>query len=127
MSILGSVDHIQGALDYHIARHNLLTANMAHVDTPGYKARDLYRSDPFSKILDVQLQANSPEHLGASSRPTNWRVKLDPNSQVGEDGNSVDLDREAVKVSANNIRYESLSTMIQGTLQAYEWAANDGK
>src|ERR1700733_9406255 len=35
MRILGTVERLSAGLDYHLARHNLLTANLAHADTPG--------------------------------------------------------------------------------------------
>jgi len=118
---------MQGALDYHIARHNLLTANLAHVDTPGYKAREVYRNEAFTKVLDVQMKATDGHHMGVTSRPVDWNVRHDPHSPVGADGNSVSLDREAVKISANNLRYDALSTMVKGTLEAYLWAARDAR
>ena len=127
MSMLGAIDGMQGALDYHISRHNLLTANLAHVDTPGYRSRELYRNDPFNKVLEVQMQATDGQHMGVTARPVDWRVRFDPNAPVGADGNSVSLDREAVKISANNLRYDALSNMVRGTLDAYLWAANDAR
>jgi flagellar basal body rod protein FlgB len=39
----------------------------------------------------------------------------------------VSLDREAVKVSANHVRYESISTLVSGQLASILWAVTDGK
>src|SRR5689334_19405025 len=47
-----SVSSLQGALDYHMERHNLLVSNIAHVDTPGYRPVDLAReADAFGQML----------------------------------------------------------------------------
>ena len=127
MSVLGGITPLHEALDYHLARHNLLTSNLAHVDTPQYKAQELYRADSFEGVLEVQMSATEPGHLGASNRPEGWRVDLDPYAPVGADGNSVSLDREAVKVASNNIRYDAVTTMIAGRLESLLWASRDAR
>jgi flagellar basal-body rod protein FlgB len=128
MSLLGHLAPLHQALDYHLSRHNLLTANLSHVDTPGYKAQDLVR-DPsgFAGVLNVQLEARHSGHLGQSVRPPDWHVEADRAAPIGPDGNTVSLDREAVKVASNNLRYDAISTMIRGSLDSLDWAARDGK
>ena len=127
MSIFGPVHVVHEALDFHLARHNLLTANLAQVDTPNYRAQELYRNDGFEGVLAAELKVTDARHLGGSSRPANWRVDADQFAPIGPDGNSVNLDREAVKVAANNLRYDAISTMVRGKLEGLLWAANDGR
>ena len=43
------------------------------------------------------------------------------------DGNSVSLDREAVKIASNNLRYDALSSMITGKIASLTWAAAGGR
>jgi flagellar basal-body rod protein FlgB len=124
----GSIGALHQALDYHLARHNLLTANLTQVDTPGYKAQDLVRDpDSFAGVLEVQMQATNTAHFGGSVRPVDWHVAADRFAPVRPDGNSVSLDREAVKVASNNLRYDAISSMIKGSLDNLDWAARDGK
>ncbi len=127
MTILGITAPLQEALDYHLSRHNLLTANLAHVDTPNFKAQDLYRSESFRSVLDVQMQVTDAGHLGGSTRAANWSVKVDPNSPISPDGNSVSLDREAVKIASNNLRYDAITSMIRKRFEGLTWAARDGR
>jgi flagellar basal-body rod protein FlgB len=127
MSILASIAPIQTALDYHLSRHNILTSNLANVDTPGHRAQDLYRTGPFDTVLQMHLQVTDARHLGQSARPVDWRVQIDPNAPVGPDGNSVSLDREAVKIASNTLRYDALSGMIRGKLNGLQWAAQGGR
>jgi flagellar basal body rod protein FlgB len=56
-----------------------------------------------------------------------WRGQIDPNAPVGPDGNSVSLDREAVKIASNTLRYDALSGMIRGKLNGLQWAAQGGR
>jgi flagellar basal-body rod protein FlgB len=129
MRILDSVEHLRTGLDYHLARHNLLTSNLAHVDTPGYRALDLQKSD-FKSAMHAELTSTDPGHLGGKAPTTAsgeaWNVVQDPAS-AGPDGNGVSVDREAVKIATNHMRYETLASLTQNELSGLVWAANDGR
>lgn len=134
MRILDSVERLHAGLDYHLARHNLLTANLAHVDTPNFRPLDLERTPgtSFSASLASEMTKTSDLHLGGSeagNKPpaTPWRVVEDPASAPGIDGNGVSVDREAVKIATNHVRYETLATLTAGELSGLVWAANDGR
>lgn len=133
MKIFDSVEQLRGGLDYHLARQNLLVANLGHVDTPGYKPLDLERtsSTSFEGALHTALAATEPGHIGASQSESaakdGWQVVQDPSSASGNDGNGVSLDREAVKIASNQLRYDTLASLVQNQLSDLEWAANDGK
>jgi flagellar basal-body rod protein FlgB len=135
MKILGNIERLQQGLDYHLARHNLLSANLANVDTPNYRPRDLERLDgaSFEGHLQVELTGTQPGHQATAVAGApgggglRTRVVVDETAPADADGNSVSLDREAVKVSANHVRYESISTLVSGQLASILWAVTDGK
>ena len=137
MSLLDGVERLRGTLDYHLARHNLLTANLAQVDTPGYKPQDLKRPAAFGEVLQTELTATAPGHFGTpagalasatdASPSSQFEVVTDTSEAAGPDGNAVSLDREAVKIAANHLRYEVLAQITSGELSSLAWAANDGK
>lgn len=128
MGLTESIERLRAGMDYHLARHNLLTANLAHVDTPGYMPLDLAQRATFDGALDQAMTATDPAHIEAEgSSPDDWEVITDPSATPGADGNGVRLDREAVKIASNNLRYDALATLVQSQLQELSWAANDGK
>ncbi len=139
MALLDGVERLRGSLDYHLARHNLLTANLAQVDTPGFKPQDLKRpgAAAFGEVLQTELAATQPGHIGTpvgalasgASQPASsqFEVVTDTSEAVGPDGNGVSLDREAVKIAANHLRYEVLAQITSGELSSLAWAANDGR
>jgi flagellar basal-body rod protein FlgB len=130
MRILDSVEHLRAGMDYHLARHNLLTANLAHVDTPGFRPLDLQRAGAFEGALQTALAAPQPGHIALphGSSGEAWRVvEGSPGQAGGLDGNGVNVDREAVKIATNQIRYDTLATLVQNELSGLAWAANDGK
>ena len=128
---LAGIDTLRAGLDYHLARHNLLTSNLSHVDTPGFRPLDLERRVPFAGALHTAMAATDPAHIGANGASANraeqTRVIKDPASVPGQDGNAVSLDREAVKIAANNIHYDAIASLVADQLNGMQWAANDGR
>ncbi|MBX3228844.1 MAG: flagellar basal body rod protein FlgB [Labilithrix sp.] len=129
MALLDSVEHLRGALDYHLDRHNLLTSNLAHIDTPGYKPVDLERNVNFAGQLHVAMAAtNAGTSIGATpGGEIHGKVIEDPGAAAGGDENGVDLDREAVKIASNQMRYDMLAQLASSELASLAWAASDGK
>lgn len=119
------------ALDYHLERQNILSSNVAHVDTPGYRPRDLARVEEgsFAEVLGVTMNRTSAAHLagGEAAEVANGRVFTDPAGGGGADGNFVSLEREAGKLASNQLRYDIVSVLVSSELRGLLWAANDGK
>ena len=118
------------SLDFHLERHNLLAANVAHVDTPNYKPRDLERTTsattPFERVFQVSLERTHPTHLGVVTQESSeGRVFSDLSAGGGADGNFVSLDREASKLAANQLRYDITSVLMSTALQGLMYAASD--
>jgi flagellar basal-body rod protein FlgB len=127
MKILGHVDQLHAGLDYHLARHNVLASNLANVDTPEYKARDLERIDSFDEALATAMAKSDPRHMGTGGPGISTRVTVDEMTVPDADGNSVSLDREVVKISSNHLRYETVSTLASAELASLAWAVQDGR
>jgi flagellar basal-body rod protein FlgB len=127
MKILTHVDRLETGLDYHLARHNVLASNLANVDTPQYKARDLERVESFDAALATAMAKTDARHLGAGGSAATTRVTVDESTPADADGNSVSLDREVVKISSNHLRYETVSTLASAELASIAWAVQDGR
>lgn len=126
MALVDTVEHLKTALDYHLARHNLLASNLAHLDTPDYAPVDLSRG--FEGAMHVALGTTSAEHMQSTTHTDQgFRVFSDAASSSGGDGNGVDLDRETVKIASNQLRYDMLAQLASSELASLAWAANDGK
>jgi flagellar basal-body rod protein FlgB len=120
------------ALDYHLERQNVLASNVAHVDTPGYRPNDIERIDrgEFSGVLSSALRRTDPRHIagaGGLDAAETGRVFQDLSAGVGNDGNYVSIDREAAKLAANQLRYDTVSAIVSAELRQLVFAANDGK
>ena len=126
MKLLGTVDRLAVGLDYHQARHAVLTANLANVDTPQYRARDIERTD-FDGALKIAMNATDAGHMGVGRGGLQTKVIVDETTPADADGNAVSLDKETVKITANSVRYETISTLVQTQLAMMAYAAGDGR
>lgn len=132
LNVFGNLQSLHAALDYHLERHNVLSSNIAHVDTPEYRPHDLARVNAadFAALLTVEMERTAPGHLTSSAERTqsrNGRVFEDLTAGAGNDGNFVSLDRESAKLAANHLRYEVVSALAASKLKGLLYAANDGK
>jgi flagellar basal-body rod protein FlgB len=132
INFFADLQPLQAALDYHLERHNVLSSNVAHVDTPGYRPHDLARVDPnnFAATLQVMMERTAPGHLTSASDLAGsraGRVFEDMAAGAGNDSNFVSLDRESAKLAANHLRYDVVSALAASELKGLLYAVSDGK
>lgn len=118
------------ALNLRSQRTELLAANLANADTPGYRARDIdfksamAQASGSSRTPVVQLQTTSAGHIGpklvngAAAPELKYRTPLAPSL----DGNTVDAQLEQAAFAENTVRYQAtlsfLSAKFRGLLTA---------
>jgi flagellar basal-body rod protein FlgB len=131
--LFSAIGSLHGALDYHLERHTVLSSNVAHVDTPGYHPHDLRRVEPsadFQNALSVAMERTNGAHFqtpNADAAALDGRIFEDLSAGAGNDGNYVSLDREAAKVAANQLRYDTVTAIVSAELSHLKYAAGDGK
>jgi len=131
--LFSAIGSLHGALDYHLERHTVLSSNVAHVDTPGYHPHDLRRVEPsadFQNALSVAMERTKGAHFqtpNADAAALDGRIFEDLSAGAGNDGNYVSLDREAAKVAANQLRYDTVTAIVSAELSHLKYAAGDGK
>lgn len=98
-------------LDATVLRHEAIASNLANVETPNYKRVDVAPGFEFS--LRQALAARDPTRL-ASVRP-----QLAVDSQAiaqRQDGNTVQLESELVRLHQNTVAHTLHSQLITGAL-----------
>jgi flagellar basal-body rod protein FlgB len=92
------------------ARQSLTAANIANVDTPGYKARDV---SPFEAVFErtqLELSTTNANHMPEpGDRFTSAGLERESAWDVTYSGNNVGLEAELLKVSENG-RMQALDT-----------------
>lgn len=109
----------QYALGVRAERARILTSNLANIDTPNYKAKDIDFKDALRKI-DHQMQSEGsvrPQHLDLSSA-VKYRVPMQPSL----DGNTSELHIEQAAFSSNAMDFQSSLTFLKMKLSGLRTA-----
>lgn len=100
------VDKLAAELDTKVLQSKLIASNVANVDTPGYKSKDL----KFANVLqdemgNLHMKKTDLRHMeGITGDVKNNEIVEDPNPGR-PDGNNVNIDDELLKLNRNNIQY----------------------
>ena len=111
------------------ARAEVLSANIANADTPGYKAKDLDFSAALQQAQSgiesgFSLATSNERHISStlSSGLTSNVKYRNPDQPDTGDGNSVDVQRERSAFLENGLEYQAslefLNSRISGLLKA---------
>ncbi|ECW2603769.1 flagellar basal body rod protein FlgB [Salmonella enterica] len=118
----------QEALNLRAQRQEILAANIANADTPGYQARDIDFASELKKVMvrgreetgGVALSLTSSRHIPAQavSSPAVDLLYRVPD-QPSLDGNTVDvdMDRERTQFADNSLKYQMGLTVLGSQLK----------
>lgn len=108
------VNVLDKAADASWKREMVLANNIANVDTPGYKRKDLDFEGVLKQelgrckhtSLDTKIENLHMDHLNPSvyTDLSNYSYRLD--------GNNVDIDNEEVEYASEQLRYEGITAGI---------------
>ena len=107
------LDRIAGQIERYMdllsARQKLVASNIANVDTPGYRTRD------------IDFQTEFSDAMGGDPRVTGVA-----GLQVKSDGNDVSLDRESRLLAENALRFQLASNLMRSQLRLVRSAIDGG-
>ncbi len=113
------------AMDVASLRNEVYAHNIANAETPGYKRREVSFEDSFKNVFvseDLRLKTSRAQHI--PNYPTSFE-DIDPdvtriaNTTITNDGNNVDVDKEMAALSANTLRYQTLTRLMDLNIVRY--------
>lgn len=120
---LGFVSALKTQMRWHASRQSVLSENIANADTPGYGARDLKRVDHERRFVVETPSVAEPSrtnamHIKGSIVATRPAVDGEEVSsfEVTPAGNSVVLEEEVMKMTSNQLDYQTVATVYQKSL-----------
>ncbi|RMH81250.1 MAG: flagellar basal body rod protein FlgB [Acidobacteria bacterium] len=122
MDLFRGVSKIYPHLNYTWKRHKVILSNLANVDTPNYKTKDV----AFYVEEGSKLKTTRDKHL-SSFRVEDFRVFELRKKLVGNDLNNVSLEEEMTKLSQNRIAYEVYMKMALGSLEKLNNIIKEGR
>ena len=108
--------NLERYMDLLSLRQKTVASNVANVDTPGYRTKDIDFQYEFLSSL------NNP-------RPSKETVEvIEPGNLLAKnDGNNVNIDREMHLLAENAMRFQMASVLARGEFKAIKNALSEGK
>ena len=116
-------------------RSEVVTANIANAETPGYRAfgYDFEKQlQDLGKMNDpIGVRTNNPSHMRNTFTKADGSLTPDvfvrPTESVDEDGNTVDIDTEMAQMAQNQILYRTTVETLNRKIGMLKYAINGGR
>jgi flagellar basal-body rod protein FlgB len=100
---------IEQYMNLVVARQKLVASNIANADTPGYQTKDI----DFHSELQSQMSGSKPNVIDVSGLKNK------------NDGNNVDMDREARLLAENALRFSVASNLAHSEITSIRTAIEE--
>jgi flagellar basal-body rod protein FlgB len=97
-------------MDLLAERQRLVASNLANIDTPGYKTKDIDFQFEFMSLAD----GGKPQVIEVPDLPTH------------NDGNNVSLDRETRLLAEDSLRFNLAASLVMSHLKMKRMAIHEG-
>ncbi len=132
-----TLSHLERALDVRLVRQNVLGANVANVDTPGFRPKDI---DFAASMAAIDGAGRTSSGVAQPARPVVGPVESQQTSIAAKDlpivdvpaggasldGNTVDLDRTMVAMAENALQYGASARAAGKKLAILRYVVSDG-
>ncbi len=123
----GTFNTLEKSLDILNKRHTLIAGNIANMDTPSYKPREIDFKEALGNAMNnktVGMIQTHPLHFG---RINEYSVYVDVATDQSSNGlNWVDIDKEMTKLAENNLMYRTGVEVLLKKLAGLKHAIIEG-
>lgn len=126
----GTISSLEKGLDYSAVKQKVISQNIANVDTPNYKAKNVHLKSSFKDVLSdtIDTYRTDERHFVFTKHKAGAQVTITTNkNSYNENGNSVDIDKEMTKLAANQIYFNALTERINGKFSTLQNVIRGGK
>ena len=110
----------KAALNGLSLRQQVISRNLANVDTPGYQAQTINFEETLKHLVkedgSLPLETTNGAHLVSASHDMGFTSTLRPGGSFRADQNNVDVDVEMTDMSETGIQYQAVSQAISQKL-----------
>lgn len=119
-------------MQWHQERQRLLAENVANADTPNFRPRDLTppkfdQPAPAAVTAGLTLARTDAGHIsGSESAASAFQSDRKGGYEIRPAGNAVNLEDEMLKVAANQMDYQAVTTLYGRSLGLIKTAIGRG-
>jgi flagellar basal-body rod protein FlgB len=114
------VNLIEKALNIRSYYHKVISGNIANVETPGYKEKDL----DFNSELQRQITSGEKDLKGSSIQVTESGAN---DGLKSLDGNTVNMENQIVKLTENQLMFHTLVQVAAKRFNLMKFLISEGR
>lgn len=126
-----SIGVLEQVVNFSQARHGVLAGNIANLDTPGYKTRDLSPErfqENLRKAIEARREPQSPGRIGARNG-SDIRDFADVRESLKgilfHDGSDVSLEKQITEISKNHGQHNLAINLMTSQFRLLESAISE--
>lgn len=125
----GTISSLESGLKYAALKNKTIANNIANVDTPNYKAKDVSFKQMLTNAEQSTITANRNDlrHYEFSMKQSTPGVYKYSDFRARHNGNGVNMDAEQAKLAENTIYYNALIDRVNGKLNTLNTVIKGGK
>lgn len=125
----GTINTLTQSLDYSTEKNRTIANNIANVDTPGFKAKEVAFKSILNDTISNSIIAKKthPKHLDFG-QDTNREFYITSNKSTSynHNGNNVDIDKEMTSLAENQIYYQAVVDRLNGKFSSIQSVLRGG-
>lgn len=127
LSDVSVVEALRRQLTVAATKQTVAAGNLANVNTPGYRAKEVQFDDVLDEGLAqmTQPKATHPAHFGREE--SSVEVREESGLEPRRDGNTVQLDRELLKMTDASGEFARAQTALSAKFRLVRYAINEGR
>ena len=132
--LIGRTIHILSqVMDFRSANHNVISGNLANIDTPGFKPQKLLFDEELKRAVakdDIPLKTTNQAHFShfSNNRLTgNGPNVMEDKDLLVQESEQLNIDREMATLAQNNILYEASARLLAKKFQALREVIEEGR
>lgn len=125
-----NINFLEKALNGSALSQRAISQNIANVDTPNFKARQVHFQEALKDALGsekLKAYRTDNRHFEFGNSPSDLYITTRENSMYNHNLNNVDIDKEMSDLAKNQIYYSALIERLNGGFNSLTTAIRGGK
>lgn len=124
----GTIRNLENGLSYATLKNKAISQNIANVDTPNYKTKEVSFKDVFNDVKKDSISAYRTD-----ARHYDFKMEIGGNGVYSNNfrsrpnGNAVNMDAEQAKLAENTIYYNALIDRISSKFSTLNNVVKGGR
>ena len=122
------LERMKSFLDFSVQQQNVITSNLANLETPGYRTKRLVFEEVFrAQHEQPRLRTTDPRHQTEKPVLLRDQARVEETGALGNDLNDVDMDRELTHLVQNLLKFSTVAQLMQKQIHLLQYSIREGR